>query len=1783
MDLISVSSSGTQGGWNSNSPSISSDGRYVAFVSRSKLALADGYMDSTDDQIFLRDNQLGTTKLISVSSSGVEGFGGSAAPSISADGHYIVFSSWAGNLVAGDSNGAFDIFLHDNQTGSTTPLSKSSSGVLGNSNSYSPDISADGRYVVFSSSASNLVAGDNNGTFDIFLHDNQTGSTTLLSKSASGVPGNGSSQSPDISADGRYVVFSSNSSNLVVSDGNGQQDIFLCDTTTGIVNLVSATSAGVQGNGLSESPSISANGRYIAFVSQSSNFMAVDSNSGASDVFLRDTQSGVTTLISVSSDGVQGNSFSETPSISANGRYIAFMSQSSNFVSNDYGVDRDIFLRDTQTATTTLLSISSSGFHESGADSGSPSISADGLYVAFDSWQGIFLATDRNRNQAQDVFRTGTNIGSTGNHSPTGSVSISGTAKQGQTLTANHTLVDADGLGTINYQWLENGIAINGATARTLVLEQAQVGKTITVKASYTDGGGSVESKLSIATSMVLNVNDAPIGSVVVNGTAKQGETLTASNTLTDADGLGTISYQWFANGVAISGATADSLVLGQAQVGKAITVKASYTDGGGTKESKTSAATSAALNINDAPTGTVTISGIANQGQTLTARHDLVDADGLGAVGYQWLADGIAIVGAVGSTLKLELPQVGKTIGVVVRYTDGGGTVESKASSFTSAVLNVNNLPTGTVNISGTTKQGQTLTASHTLVDMNGLGTISYQWLADGVVISGATTSALKLTQEQVGKKITVKASYTDGGGNVESKTSAATSTVLNVNDAPTGAVTISGTPSKGQTLTASHTLVDADGLGVVSYQWLANGVAIGGATANTLVLGPAQVGKTITVKASYTDGGGGVESKTSAASSAVLNVNDVPTGSVVISGTAKQGETLTASHTLADVDGLGTINYQWLANGVAISGATADSLVLGQAQVGKAITVKASYTDGGGTAESKTSAATSAALNINDAPTGTVTISGTTNQGQTLTARHDLVDADGLGTISYQWLADGVVISSTTTSALKLTQEQVGKKITVKASYTDGGGNVESKTSAATSTVLNVNDAPTGAVTISGTPSKGQTLTASHTLVDADGLGVVSYQWLANGVAIGGATANTLVLGPAQVGKTITVKASYTDGGGGVESKTSAASSAVLNVNDVPTGSVVISGTAKQGETLTASHTLADVDGLGTINYQWLANGVAISGATADSLVLGQAQVGKAITVKASYTDGGGTAESKTSAATSVVLNVNDAPTGTVTISGIANQGQTLTARHDLVDADGLGTISYQWLADGVVISGATTSALKLTQEQVGKTITVKASYTDGGGNVENKTSAATGVVGNVDGVLPGNVSISSSDVITAEDGKSAVFSVQLDKAPINPVTIQFAVSDSTEATLPTTSLTFTSANWNTAQSLTVVGRDDDLEDGDITYQLKATVLTDDLLYKRVTIAPIELTNENDRVDAPLYLYGDSGSNQLQGKYGADYLYGRGGSDTLGGDRGNDWLYGGSGDDELDGGEGADNIYGGDGSDIYYVDNARDLVIETNANTITGGIDTVISTSSNYTLPANVENGRISTNSVANLTGNTLDNVLYAAAGDNVLNGVSGTDTVSYLYGLVSGGTTGVNVSLAIGTAQITGGSGKDALLNIQNITGSSLDDRLTGDNRNNVLDGGAGNDTLIGGLGKDSLLGGVGNDVFDFNAINDMGISNTTWDVIVDFVSGQDKIDLSTLDANALTTSNDAFSGTLIAATDSFTVAGQLKLVVSSGNGVLYGNTDTDADAEFAIQLTGVTTLSATDFVL
>jgi hypothetical protein len=380
-EQMSISSSGMPGNAASYCPSISADGRYVAFASYA-TNLVNGDTNGYED-VFVRDRLSGITERVSISSSGEQGNNASGDVSISADGRYVAFWSYATNLVNGDTNGYEDVFVRDRLNGTTERVSISNSGEQGNGYSIFSSISSDGRYVAFDSNASNLISGDTNHITDVFVHDRLSGTTERVSVSSSSVEGNDQSYFPKISADGRYIAFESLSSNLVIGDTNDTFDIFVHDRLSDTTGRVSVSSSGGQGNDGARSPSISANGRFTTFWSFANNLVNGDTNN-TYDVFIHDWQSGTTELAAISNNSVQGNGNSYDSSISADGRFVAFYSDANNLVNgteNDYW---DIYVRDRLSDTIGRVSVSDNGM-EGNDNSRYPSISADGRYVAFQS------------------------------------------------------------------------------------------------------------------------------------------------------------------------------------------------------------------------------------------------------------------------------------------------------------------------------------------------------------------------------------------------------------------------------------------------------------------------------------------------------------------------------------------------------------------------------------------------------------------------------------------------------------------------------------------------------------------------------------------------------------------------------------------------------------------------------------------------------------------------------------------------------------------------------------------------------------------------------------------------------------------------------------------------------------------------------------------------------------------------------------------------------------------------------------------------------------------------------------------------------------------------------------------------------------------------------------------------------------------------------------------------------------------------------------------------------
>lgn len=389
---LSVGSTGGQGNGPSESPVISADGRWVAFASTATNLVADDTNGRRD--VFVHDRQTGTTTRVSLATGGGQGNHDSSGPAISADGRWVAFFSMASNLVTGDTNGYGDVFVHDRNSGTTTRVSLASGGMQGNGASYSPTISGDGRWVGFLSYASNLVPGDTNRRDDAFLRDRQTGSTTRVSLGVTGFQGNGDSYAISMSADARWIAFESAARDLVVGDSNGSEDIFVRDRLIGTTTRISVGPGGLQANSYSFAPVITADGRHVAFWSYASNLVPGDTN-GAPDVFVHDRQTGVTTRVSVGPGGIQGNGASQNPMIAADGRWVAFESEASTLVEGDTNGVSDAFVYDAVTGVTARVSVDGAG-QEGRHASGRPVLSADGRLIVFHSLAAHLVPDDTN-------------------------------------------------------------------------------------------------------------------------------------------------------------------------------------------------------------------------------------------------------------------------------------------------------------------------------------------------------------------------------------------------------------------------------------------------------------------------------------------------------------------------------------------------------------------------------------------------------------------------------------------------------------------------------------------------------------------------------------------------------------------------------------------------------------------------------------------------------------------------------------------------------------------------------------------------------------------------------------------------------------------------------------------------------------------------------------------------------------------------------------------------------------------------------------------------------------------------------------------------------------------------------------------------------------------------------------------------------------------------------------------------------------------------------------------
>ena len=794
----------------------------------------------------------------------------------------------------------------------------------------------------------------------------------------------------------------------------------------------------------------------------------------------------------------------------------------------------------------------------------------------------------------------------------------------------------------------------------------------------------------------------------------------------------------------------------------------------------------------NSPATGAPIISGTARVGETLTVdTSGIDDADGMsGAVfSYQWLADGVDIAGATSDTYTPVADDVGKAVKVRVIFNDDDNNEETLTSEATAAVEPRPNTPaSGLPTIDGTAQVGETLTVDTSGIDdADGIGnaTFSYQWIAGTTDISGATGSTYTLVADDVGKAIRVRVSFDDDRNFLETLTSAATATVVTpltagFQDAPdkhlgTGVFTFE--ISFSEPISISYKTLRDDSLDVTN----------GSATKAKRLNGQSDLWEitvepdsnaAVTVVLPITedcesDGAVCTRDGTKLSNRSELTVpgpaaaNSPATGAPIISGTARVGETLTVDTSgIEDADGMSgaVFSYQWLADGVEITGATSDTYTLVEADFNKAVKVRVIFNDDDNNEETLTSPATAAVAAETAVPDAPRSLNVSPDDTGTLDVSWEAPASDGGSAITgykVQWKRVG---DSWDTPA-DVFEETVSRMTHTITGLTDG---VEYAVR-----VIAVNDVGDGPPSdeATGTPREttppelatatvdGRTLTLtydedldenSEPSSDAFSVAVVGTGRAVDRVSVAGDTVTLTLASAVTAADTVTV--SYTAPTDAAapriqdEAGNPAASFSDQDVeNNTPppantpaTGAPTISGTVRVGETLTAeTSAIADADGLDNVgySYQWLANGADIAGATSDTYTLVETDVGLTIKVKVSFRDDKNNPETLTSAAMAgVEPRPNSPATGAPTISGTVRVGETLTAETSAIaDADGMSgaVFSYQWLANGADVAGATNDTYTPVADDVGKAIQVKVSFRDDRNHQESLTSAATAAV--------------------------------------------------------------------------------------------------------------------------------------------------------------------------------------------------------------------------------------------------------------------------------------------------------------------------------------------------------------------------------------------------------------------------------------------------------------------
>jgi Tol biopolymer transport system component len=1282
------------------------------------------WLDVNAPRISIQPTNFPTNYLASTTGS-ASGNGYSDNPSTSSDGRYTVFASDASNLVSGDTNGTRDIFLFDNQTNTTRRLNLSRQGEQTNGPSNRPVISADGRYVAFESTATNLILGDTNGFSDIFVVDVITGAIDMLSLDASGTRANNSNFRPSISSTGRYVSFESSATNLVSSGTSvGVSHIYVRDRdvsgsgtfdTTGNIStvLVSQSSGGTAANGNSLQSVLSADGRYIAFASDATNLVSSDTNA-VRDIFLRDRTGGTTTRVSVATGGTQATGGdSRTPSLSSDGRYIAFASSATNLASGDTNGVSDIFVHDRTTTTTQRISVSTSGTEAfdpsaTGFKLGSinPSISSTGRYVAFASLANNLTAGDSagqkqnlDANDALDVFVRDRDVSASGTYDTSGNVAT--------------TMVSLNkfGLQTLS-------ILNTQSTASSDIFPSISAdGRWVAFPSDAENVSGLSHTVTNLISIDNNNTRDVFLFDRVTN--ALPNSSIAPSVTIT-------------------SPGTATSILVNTATP---ITVSATTTVG---------VVSTVQFFVNGTSLGTTSVFPYTQTWTPTAVGNYVLSALVTDSFGNRGVSSNVTV------TVKAS-PSVGVTSPVF------GSSVTVGTTQTVTAVAAASN-------------PGATITSVQFLANGISLGTsLASPYSVAWTPASAGTYNLTAIATDSIGTQATsssVAITVTAAGGGGGGGGGGLTAPVV-VIDTPANGSTL--TVNTSQTISATASLTNGT---VTSVAFSANGTSIGSATVYPYTINwtPTALG-TFTITAVATGSNG---AQATAVNTVTVSSATAPTVSITAPSTGSTvGVNLAQTITATAASSTGYIaSVEFLVNGKPLSTDTVFPYTASWTPSGTGTYILTAVAkDNSGVIT--TSAPASITVAASAAPTVSLTNPGSGSSytiGSSLTLTAAASDSDGTIT-QVSFYVNGALLSTDTTAPYtsSIWTPASSGNYTLTAQAADNSGNVT--TSTAVTVTIGSNAAPTVSIT---SPASGLNYSLGNNVLigavasDTDGF-IAIVQFFANGQLIGAKTAApyTFSWKPASAG-TFALTAVATDNIG--SSTTSTAVSVTVTSAIAPSVSLTnpASG-ASYGVGTSIPLNAAVTGGNGpTAQVEFFINGASLSidSSAPYNTVWTPASAGT-YSLIAVATDNAGV--SGTSTAINVTVTSNGAPAVRLISPGtnlVVGLGTTVNLSAAASDADG-SIASVRFLSNGTALAVVASSPYRTTYTPSAAGIyTIVAQATDNSGNVADSVAQTLTVLGGnapvVSLVNPStdlNISADSSLLLsaTAETDSSSVRRVE------------------------------------------------------------------------------------------------------------------------------------------------------------------------------------------------------------------------------------------------------------------------------------------------------------------------------------------------------------------------------------------------------------------------------------